>query len=140
MKKQTPKTSKAVEETELGILIKDVGKKPSTFREVYPIQEPYVYAAIVKDPETQKTFYEVIEPTLQKEEEKRLQEIKKFLMEEVDVNLKEIETKEKAEKYLAEKTREIIRKYRIKIPPEAVDKLTYYIVRDFLGYGKIDPL
>jgi len=61
-------------------------------------------------------------------------------MEEVDVNLKEIETKEKAENYLKEKTKEIIKKYHIKIPSEAVDKLIYYIIRDFIGYGKIDPL
>jgi flagellar protein FlaI len=61
-------------------------------------------------------------------------------MEEVDVNLKEIETKEKAENYLREKTKEIIKRYHIKVPPEAVDKLVYYILRDFLGYGKIDPL
>jgi len=135
-----PKTSKAAEQTEVGIIIKEEGRKPTVFREVYPIKEPYIYAAIVKDPETQKTLYEVIEPTLQKEEERRLQEIKAFLMDEVDVNLKDIETKEKAENYLKEKTKEIIRKYRIKIPPESVDKLAYYIIRDFVGYGRIDPL
>lgn len=120
--------------------MKEEAKKPAAFREVYPIQEPYVYAAIIKHPETQKTLYEVIEPTLQPEEAKYLQEIKTFLMEEVDVNLKEIETKEKAENYLREKTKEIIKRYRIKIPPEAVDKLSYYVTRDFIGYGKIDPL
>ena len=79
------------------ILIREDGRKPTVFREVYPIKEPYTYAAIVKEQETQKMLYEVIEPTLQKDEEKRLKEIKEFLMEEVDVNLKEIETKEKAE-------------------------------------------
>jgi flagellar protein FlaI len=115
-------------------------RKPTIFREVYPIQEPYVYAAIVKDQETQKIRYEIIEPTLQQEEERRLRETKNLLMEELDVSLKEIETKEKAENYLREKTKEIIRKYRIRIPPEAIDKLAYYIIRDFVGYGKIDPL
>mgnify|MGYP001088366056 CR=1 FL=1 len=104
------------EETELGIIMPEEIKKTTVFREVYPIQEPYVYAAIIKDPETQKTLYEVIEPTLQKEEEAQLQEIRAFLMEEVDVNLKEIETKEKAESYLKEKTKETIKKYRIRIP------------------------
>lgn len=135
-----PRKSKAVEEKETKIVMQEETRKPTAFREVYPIQEPYVYAAIVKNPETQKTVYEVMEPTLQKEEEKRLQEIKNFLMEEVDVNLNEIETREKVEKYLSDKTREIIKKYRIKIPTEAVDKLVYYILRDFIGYGKIDPL
>ncbi|MGB9779205.1 MAG: type II/IV secretion system ATPase subunit, partial [Candidatus Bathyarchaeales archaeon] len=48
--------------------------------------------------------------------------------------------KDKAEKYLEEKTREIIKKYKIKVSQEAVDKLIYYLKRDFIGYGKIDPL
>ncbi|MBE0519932.1 type II/IV secretion system ATPase subunit [Candidatus Bathyarchaeota archaeon] len=135
-----PKTSKTVEKPEFGILIKEEGKKPAVFREVYPIREPYVYAAIVKDPKTQKIMYEIIEPTLQKDEKERLKEIKTFLIDELNVSLKEIETKEKAENYLKEKTNETIKKYRIKVPPEAIDKLIYYIIRDFIGYGKIDAL
>ncbi|MEM3055068.1 MAG: type II/IV secretion system ATPase subunit [Candidatus Bathyarchaeia archaeon] len=135
-----PKTQKATEKTEIGIILEEKGRKTAVFREVYPIKEPYVYAAIVKDPHTQKTLYEVIEPTMQKEEEEHLKEIKTLLMEEIDVSLKEIETKEKAENYLKQKTAEIIKKYRIKIPPESIDKLLYYITRDFIGYGKIDPL
>jgi flagellar protein FlaI len=115
-------------------------KRPSTFKEVYPIQEPYVYAAIVKDRETQKISYEIIEPTLQKEEQETLVELKTFLMEELDVNFKEIENKEKAENYLRQKIAETVKRYRIKIQPTAVDKLAYYIVRDFIGFGKIDPL
>ena len=99
-----------------------------------------MYAAIVKDKENQKIRYEIIEPTLSKDEEKYLREIKNFLMDELDVNLKEIENKEKAENYLRKEIKELIKKYRLRIPSEAVDKLTYYIVRDFVGYGKIDPL
>jgi len=47
-------------------------KKPSVFREVYLIQEPYVYAAVVREPNTQRIRYEVIEPTLLKEEADQL--------------------------------------------------------------------
>jgi flagellar protein FlaI len=115
-------------------------KELSTFQEVYSIQEPYVYAAIVKDPETQKIRYTVIEPTLLEEEAALLDEIKSILMEEVDVNLKEIGTREEAAEYLRKKIREIVRNYRLNILEEAIDKLTYYIVRDFVYYGKIDPL
>jgi flagellar protein FlaI len=115
-------------------------RKTSVFREVYPIHEPYVYAAVVTEPNSQRIRYELIEPTLLKEEEKQLKEIKDILVEEIDVNLKEIGTREKAEEYLKTKIREIIKDYRLKIDEEAVDKLMYYIVRDFLGYGKIDPL
>ena len=115
-------------------------KKTSVFREVYPIHEPYVYAAVVTEPKSQNIRYELIEPTLLKEEEKQLKEIKDILVEEIDVNLKEIGTREKAEEYLKKKISEIIKDYRLKIEEEAVDKLMYFIIRDFLGYGKIDPL
>jgi len=115
-------------------------KKTSVFREVYPIHEPYVYAAVVTEQNSQRIRYELIEPTLLKEEEKQLKEIKDILVEEIDVNLKEIGTREKAEEYLKKKIHEIIKDYRLKIEEEAVDKLMYFIIRDFLGYGKIDPL
>ena len=116
------------------------GRKPSIFRKVYSIQEPYVYAAVVKEPTTQKIRYEVIEPTLLEEEEEKLDEIKGLLMEETDVGLKDLETREKAEDYLKSKILGIIKDYHIKIARESIDKLTYYILRDFIGYGKIDPL
>ena len=116
------------------------GRKASVFREVYPIHEPYVYAAVVTEPNSHRIMYELIEPTLLQEDEEQLKEIKAILVEEIDVNLKEIGTREKAEKYLKAKIHEIIKDYRLKVDVEAVDKLTYYIIRDFLGYGKIDPL
>ena len=132
--------TKVTAEMPTAVIVDAEVKKPTVFKEAYPIQEPYIYAAIIKDPETQKTHYEIIEPTLQKDEEKHLKELKSFLMEEVDVSLKDIETREKAENYLKEKTRETIKKYRMKIAPEAIDKLVYYVIRDFIGYGRIDAL
>jgi len=117
-----------------------VEKKSTAFREVYPIAEPNVYAAVVRDPVTQKMRYEVIEPTLLKEEQKYLEEIKALLMEELDVSVKDLETKENAKEYLKREIAQIIKDYKLKIPSEAVEKLMYYIVRDYLGYGKIDPL
>lgn len=114
-------------------------RKASIFREVYPIQEPYVYAAVVTEPNTQQIKYELIEPTLLKEEEQELKNIKEILVEEIDVNLKEIGTRKKAEDYLKTKIHEIIKDYHLNIAKESIDKLMYYIIRDFLGYGKIDP-
>ena len=61
---------------EMAKTVQAKNRKPSVFREVYPIQEPYAYAAIVRDPETQKVRYEVIEPTLLEEEAAMLIEIK----------------------------------------------------------------
>lgn len=110
------------------------------FRQVYPIKEPYVYAAIIKDPVTQEVQYKAIEPTLSKNDCKQLKEIQLILMEEIDVSLKDLETKEKAESYLKNKVQEIVKNYKIDISAKALGKHLYYIVRDYIGFGKIDPL
>ncbi|MEM3881226.1 MAG: hypothetical protein QXD19_05725, partial [Candidatus Bathyarchaeia archaeon] len=114
-KKQDPKTVDTIDQPQAPAVISGAPKKPAVFQEVHALQEPYVYAAIVREKDTQKLRYEVIEPTLQPSEEKHLREIKSFLMDEIDVNLKEIENREKAENYLRQKIREIIKKYRMKI-------------------------
>ncbi|MEM3356326.1 MAG: hypothetical protein QW166_00700, partial [Candidatus Bathyarchaeia archaeon] len=131
-RKQDPKIVDTLDQQPAPAVISGAPAKPAVFQEVYALQEPYVYAAIVKEKETQKLRYEIIEPTLQPVEEKHLREIKALLMDEIDVNLKEIENKEKAENYLRQKINQIIKKYRMKIPAEAVDKLAYYIIRDFI--------
>ena len=112
-KKQDAKTLETLEQPQEPAIISSATKKPAAFQEVYALQEQYVYAAIVKDKENQKIRYEVLEPTLQKDEEKYLHEIKSFLMDELDVNLKEIENKEKAESYLRQKSKDLIKKYRL---------------------------
>jgi flagellar protein FlaI len=140
-KKEPAEAANILEQTPASACIIDTETNtPACFQEVYPLQEPYVYAAIAKEKETQKIRYEIIEPSLQKEAEAHLQEIKDLLMEELDVNLKDIEGKDKAEAYLKDKIKEIVKRYRLAIPAEAVDKLAYYVIRDFIGYGKIDPL
>jgi flagellar protein FlaI len=35
---------------------------------------------------------------------------------------------------------DVIKKYKIKVPPESLDKYLYYIKRDTIGYGRIDAL
>jgi flagellar protein FlaI len=115
-------------------------RKPSAFQEVYSVREPYVYAAIVKESGTQKLRYEAIEPTLLDHEKDLLRVIKEVLMDEVDVNLTEIDTKQRAAAYLKQKTQEAIKNNKFKISEVAADKLMYYVLRDFVYYGKIDPL
>jgi hypothetical protein len=49
MKKTLTDISQTINETAVSITAKPETKKSTTFREAYPIQEPYVYAAIIKD-------------------------------------------------------------------------------------------
>jgi len=109
-----------------------------SFKEVFPLKEPYAYGAIAKDPETKGLKYIVIEPTLTEEEKKQLNKIVEILRETLDMDLKRITKKEDAEEYLRKAIKEVVKKYKIKL--ESLSKIEYYIIRDFIYYGKIDPL
>ncbi|MBS7657945.1 MAG: type II/IV secretion system ATPase subunit [Candidatus Bathyarchaeia archaeon] len=110
----------------------------ASFKEVFPLKEPYAYGAIARDSETKGLKYIVIEPTLTEEEKKQMKKIIEILRETLDVDLKRITNKEKAEEYLRKAIKEVVEKYKIKV--EGLSKIEYYIIRDFIYYGKIDPL
>ena len=113
---------------------------PPTSIDVYPINEPYAYAAITRDPETNETKYVIIEPVLSEEERATMDEIKEFLVDELDVNLKAMESKQRAEEHIKNKIQEIVKRYKIKVDDASLNKLMYFIWRDFVYLGKIEPL
>jgi flagellar protein FlaI len=105
----------------------------------YPIEEPYVYVVISEDPNSGEITYKVIEPTLTSEDNMILEKIKKIFLDELDVDLMEL-SKEEAHKFLEKRIRKIVKDYKIKIDEGQLNKILYYLKRDFLGYGKIDAL
>jgi len=119
--------------------LKKDGISPS-FKEVYPLKEPHVFAAISTDPETLSSKYHVLEPILIPEEKVALEKIKSIMFEVIDVNLNSISTREKAEEWLRDYARKIVVGYKIKIGEGSLDKIEYYLARDLIHYGKIDPL
>ena len=113
---------------------------PSSFKEVSPLIEPYAYAAITHDPTTGGMFYYLIEPTLLDEDKALYKKISIFLVEELDVDVRKIPTKEDAQRILRPKVNEIVKTYKIKVEVEILDKLMYFLTRDFIYLGKIEPL
>jgi len=109
-------------------------------KEAYPLRRPYSYAAIKRNPITEEIIYEVVEPTLTEEEKKALEELKKRLLDELKVDLESFEDREKAEEHLKKEIERVVKKYKMKLSKESLDKMFYYISRDFIGYGKIEPL
>jgi flagellar protein FlaI len=105
--------------------------------EEYPLK---IYAAVTKEEGREGYTYAVIEPSLSEAEKARLVDLKRLLVDELDVDLKSIQTPEKAERYLSTKVRELAKKYGYKIHPPAMTKLLYYLNRDFIHLGKIEPL
>ena len=113
---------------------------PSSFKEVTPLIEPYAYAAITHDPNTGGMLYYVIEPTLLDEDKALYKKIREILVEELDVDVRKIATREEAQKLLRFKVESIVKQYKISVEAEVLDKLMYYVTRDFIYNGKIEPL
>jgi flagellar protein FlaI len=113
---------------------------PSSFKEVFSLIEPYAYAAITHDPNTGGMLYFLIEPTMLDEDKALYNKIRDFLIEELDVDVRKVPSKEEAQKLLRSKVETVIKQYKIKVEAEILDKLMYYFTRDFIYNGKIEPL
>jgi len=113
---------------------------PSSFKEVFPLIEPYAYVAITHDPKTGGLLYYVIEPTLLDEDKAILDRVRSLLVEELDVDVRKVGTREDAAKLLKTKVSEIVKTYKIKVDPGTLDKLLYYLTRDFVQLNRIEPL
>lgn len=108
--------------------------------EVYKVNEPFGTAAITKDPETHELQYAVFEPTLTEEEKKNFQQIRDFLIERLDVAMSELEGEKKAEEYLEKQVIKIVKDFNIQVNEFSLEKILYYIIRDYVGYSKIDVI
>ena len=106
----------------------------------YPLYEPYAYARITRDPFRGTINYIVEEPQLSDVDQVHLQHLRDLLIEVLDVNMMKIDSKDAARSYLREKAEDVMNRYEFKISKEDKEKLLYYIVRDNMGYGKIDAL
>ncbi len=101
--------------------------------EVYPVAEPYASIAIEA---TKPPLYRVCEVDLTQGELELLKEIKLRLYEMLDVNF----TSVKAEDFLEQRVKEIMRDFSIRLSPRSLDRIMYYLARDLIRYGRLDPV
>jgi flagellar protein FlaI len=113
---------------------------PSSFKEVYPLIEPYAYAAIAREPKTGGMLYFIIEPTLLEEEKAFYSKLQAILVEELDVDVRKIASLEEAAKFLRKEVERTVKEYKFKIAAETLDKLMYYLSRDLVNLGRIEPV
>jgi len=105
----------------------------------YPLNEPYAYAKILKNTDTLEKFYKVVEPHLSDDEQKILNFIWETLMKSLNMRLDELVETE-IENYLNEQVVKVISNYELDVDDVTRKKIMYYIKRESLGFGKIDPL
>ena len=113
----------------------------SNFKEIemYAVNHPYAYVRMAYDPFAHEYQYQVLEPLLSEEERRLLDSIKQQLIETLELNLKETDHKN-AEKYLRNHARKYLREYKIDISVRKKERVMYHLIRDFLGFGRIDAI
>ena len=114
--------------------------KPLEVLETYPLNEPFAYAKILKNPARGSVTFFVDEPKLDAAETASLDRLTTLLGEILELKPTELKSKKAAKKYLLKKCDEILAHYNFKVTPETKNKILYYIVRNNLGLGKIDAL
>ncbi len=107
--------------------------------EVYPIYPPYVYARIIYNREEYEWIYQLIEPPLSEEEEKLIELIKDMLERTLTYSWKVMSNRDK-EQYLVESVDSFLRSRDFHMDRISKQKIMYYIIRDYVGYQKIDGL
>lgn len=104
----------------------------------YWVNEPYAFVAILHNLERDDLLYQVVEPQMSGFEEEILEEIRSRLR---DVLLVEdVKSEEDKEEILVKNVKSIVQDYAIDIDAAALEKILYYITRDFIRFGKLDPL
>lgn len=108
--------------------------------ETYPLIPPFAYAVIMTNPVSKRVSYEVTEAPLTVNEERAYKFIKDVLVEELHMDFTILQDEGKAQEYLKREVNNIVRTYRIKLEPQSYDKIMYFIDRDLIGYGPLQPL
>jgi len=107
--------------------------------EMYPVNEPYAFVRIIYDHSTHEYTYQVLEPILTEPEKDLLKELKERLFDTLDINTKDL-SREEARQKLRAATSDIMQDFGIKLTPPVKEKIHYYMNKDFLGDGLIDPI
>jgi len=121
-----------------GLLITFEGMEGYKEIERYWVNEPYSFVVILFNPEKNSYLYYVAEPKLSDFEDLLLREIKDRLK---DILLfEDVKNDADKEKILTDKVKRVIKDYSIDITPLTLEKILYYTRRDFIKFGKIDPI
>ena len=123
------------------------GEEITTFTATYPLipekpkkGEPiFAYARIAWNDKLGSYQYTVVEPQLSLRLKGLFRKLKRLLEEKLDVDLSKLKESE-AKDYLHEQTFKLLDYFGITLSEEEKKILSYYIDRDFLGLGPIEPL
>ncbi|MGD0249520.1 MAG: type II/IV secretion system ATPase subunit [Thermoplasmata archaeon] len=107
--------------------------------EVRAVNPPYSYSRISYNDRTKEYLYEVIEPQLTAHEKQLVEHLKVTLTRILGSDVGDLSTPDKRA-YLRGEAEEYFRSRGIALGPLSMERIIYYVLRDFVGYGPIDAL
>jgi flagellar protein FlaI len=103
----------------------------------YWVNAPYAYVVVTYDEVDNEHAYHAVEPELDAFERDLLSRVREDIR---DPLLFRQDTDPTAETTLREELRDLLESYGVEADMETFYSLLYYLVRDFKGFGRVDPL
>ncbi|MCE4617594.1 MAG: hypothetical protein F7C32_03315 [Desulfurococcales archaeon] len=105
----------------------------------YPLEDPWSHAVIVENPETKDRRYIVDEIPLSRDEKELYDKLMDILYWELEPPPPGVDYQE----HFQREAKRVISRYQLRLgllPGVSWAKILYYIIRDTIGFGVIDPL
>lgn len=109
---------------------------PKTPKEGEPV---FAYARIYWKEDMNKYVYEVVEPPITEAIKSAMTKVRELLEQKLDIDFTKLKKFEAVE-YLHKNVDELLGYFGIKLTKTEKDILHYYIDRDFIGLGRIEPM
>ena len=106
--------------------------------EIASVLDPYSYVRIKFDNIANEYLYEVIEPSLSEDEAILLEMLKNSVV--LTINKADQVSNREKESILREVTDELLKTIGVGLNLDSLERIHYYLRRDFIGYGAIDVM
>lgn len=106
--------------------------------ERYAVQEPHAHISIAYDDELGSYSYNVVEKALTGFENALLEQVYEDMMH--LLSLYDVPGEKDKPEFLSGKIAELIKSYKVPVEDSSLAKITYYIQRNIIGYGKVNPI
>ncbi len=107
--------------------------------QVRAINPPYSYSRISYNEGTKEYLYEVIEPQLSAHEKQLVAHLKDTLTKIIGADIVRLSSADKRT-YLRGEAEGYFRSRGVSLSPLSLERIIYYVLRDFVGYGPADAL
>ncbi len=109
--------------------------------ETHAVWEPYNFVRIIYNRQTNEYIYEAIEPELSPDEESTLEFLKTALIKTMEYHFDLVKSKRKDKiEYIRQCAMSVLSSINIRLEENVKERLMYFLLRDFVGYGIIDIL